>query len=286
MEKLLFVMLVLVLVTPVEAFGKPSEIETLKTDSFSMDYFRFGNGKRTLVIIPGISLQSVMNYAEAINESYKLLTDDFTIYVLDRRKKLPSHYTVSEMANDTAKAIKALGLSKVSIFGASQGGMMAMKIAIEYPELVESMILGSTTAYIPPERYSFFEDLIQLAKEGNAKSLNLSFGEAIYPQSVFEQSRELLIEASKTVTDEDLQRFIIMTEGMSGFDVTNDLRKITCPVLVIGSRSDRVFGGEASVKIMEKIRGCELYMYDDYGHAAYDVAPDYRERMLRFFQSK
>ena len=283
MEKLLFVILVLVLVTPVEAFGKPSEIETVKTDSFTMDYFRFGNGERTLVIIPGLSVQSVMNYAGAIEESYKLLADDFTIYVMDRRKELPSHYSVSEMADDTAKAIKVLGLNKVCIFGASQGGMIAMKIAIEYPELVESIILGSTSACISPAQYSFFASLIKLAKEGNAEALNLSFGEALYPQAVFEQSKELFIEASKTVTDKDLQRFLIMTEGMRDFDITNELRKIACPVLVIGSRSDRVLGGEASVQIMEKLN-CEIFMYDDYGHAAYDLAPDYRERMLKFFR--
>ena len=283
MEKLLFVILVLVLVTPVEAFGKPSEIETVKTDSFTMDYFRFGNGERTLVIIPGLSVQSVMNYAGAIEESYKLLADDFTIYVMDRRKELPSHYSVSEMADDTAKAIKALGLNRVCIFGASQGGMIAMKIAIEYPELVESIILGSTSACISPAQYSFFEGLIKLAKEGNAEALNLAFGEALYPESVFEQSKELLIEAAKTVTDEDLQRFIIMTEGMKGFDITNELRKIACPVLVIGSRSDRVLGGEASVQIMEKLN-CEIFMYDDYGHAAYDLAPDYRGHILKFFR--
>ena len=283
MEKLLFVILVLVLVTPVEAFGKPSEIETVKTDSFTMDYFRFGNGERTLVIIPGLSVQSVMNYAGAIEESYKLLADDFTIYVMDRRKELPSHYSVSEMADDTAKAIKVLGLNKVCIFGASQGGMIAMKIAIEYPELVESIILGSTSACISPAQYSFFEGLIKLAKEGNAEALNLAFGEALYPECVFEQSKELLIEAAKTVTDEDLQRFIIMTEGMRDFDITNELRKIACPVLVIGSRSDRVLGGEASVQIMEKLN-CEIFMYDDYGHAAYDPAPDYMGHMLNFFR--
>ena len=72
---------------------------------------------------------------------------------------------------------------------------------------------------------------------------------------------------------------------MKDFDVTNDLRKIACPVLVIGSRSDKVFGGDASVQIMEKIAGCEIFMYDDYGHAAYDIAPDYRERMLKFFRT-
>ena len=52
---------------------------TVEAETFTMDYLRFGNGARNLVIIPGVSIQSVMNYAEAIAESYKLLTDEFTV---------------------------------------------------------------------------------------------------------------------------------------------------------------------------------------------------------------
>ena len=46
---------------------------------------------------------------------------------------MPDSYGVDDMARDTAEAIKALKLERVSIFGASQGGMIAMKIAVEYP---------------------------------------------------------------------------------------------------------------------------------------------------------
>lgn len=259
---------------------------TVQADTFAMDYLRFGEGARNLVIIPGVSVQSVMGSAQAIAEAYKLLTEEFTVYVLDRRKDMPDSYTVYEMARDTAEAVKALNLGRVSIFGASQGGMIAMKIAIDHPELVESMILGSTSAQVTEETYRrVFAGWADLAKAGKPEELYLSFGEATYPAPVFEQSRELMIEAAKTVTPDDLKRFITVTEGMKGFDVTKDLRKIMCPVLVIGSRDDKIFGGEASMQIMECLKGkpdCELFMYDDCGHAAYDVAPDYRERMLKF----
>lgn len=259
---------------------------TVQADTFAMDYLRFGEGARNLVIIPGVSVQSVMGSAQAITEAYKLLTEEFTVYVFDRRKDMPDSYTVYEMARDTAEAVKALNLGRVSIFGASQGGMIAMKIAIDHPELVESMILGSTSAQVTEETYSrVFAGWADWAKAGKPEELYLSFGESTYPAPVFEQSRELMIEAAKTVTPDDLKRFITVTEGMRGFDVTGDLQKISCPVLVIGSRDDKIFGGEASVYIMESLKGnpnCELFMYDGYGHAAYDLAPDYRERMLKF----
>ena len=40
------------------------QIETIKTGSFTMDYFKFGHGKEVFVILPGLSLQSVMIFAE------------------------------------------------------------------------------------------------------------------------------------------------------------------------------------------------------------------------------
>ena len=260
-------------------------LATVQAETFTMDYLRFGNGAKPLVIIPGLSVQSVMGSAQAITESYKLLTEDFTLYVFDRRKEVPQSYSIDDMARDTAEAIQLLGLKDVYLFGVSQGGMIAMKIAINHPELVERMILGSTTADVTESRFSIIDEWISLAKDGNAEGLYLSFGEAVYPPSVFEQSKELLREAAKTVTDDELKRFIIMAEGMRGFNVIDELGKISCPVLVLGSNDDRVLGGEASRQIMKCLRdktGCELFMYDGYGHAAYDVAPDYRERMLKF----
>ena len=260
-------------------------IETVAADDFTMDYFRFGHGDQTLVILPGLSVESVMKFAGAVADAYAPMARDFTVCVFDRRKELPPSYTIGEMAEDTAAAVRALGLDRVCLFGASQGGMIAMCIAIEQPDLVSRLILGSTSSHVTDEQFRVIDGWIQLAKAGRTEDLYLAFGEAIYPQQVFEQAKVLLTESARGVTEEDLSRFAILAEGIRGFDVTDQLGKISCPVLVIGSLDDHVLGGEASGKIAEQLKGradCELYMYDGYGHAVYDLAPDYKERMLDF----
>ena len=263
----------------------PVRIQSVSTGAFTMDYFQFGHGKETLVILPGLSVHNVMVFADSVAEAYQLFTDDYTIYVFDRRKELPPTYSVYEMAQDTAEALHVLGLDEVNLFGASQGGMIAMEVAIDHPELVQKLVLGSTSACVEERQYQVIEKWIQLAKSADAKGLCLAFGEAIYPQDVFEQSRTLLTEAAESLTDEDLKRFIVLAEGMTGFDVTNDLEKITCPVLVIGSKDDQVLGGDASERIIEHLTAhAELYMYDGYGHAVYDTAPDYKERIQTFLK--
>lgn len=261
------------------------QTETVRTDGFSMDYFRFGQGKKVFVILPGLSVDSVMQYANAVAGAYGLMADEYMVYVFDRRKELPEEYSIQEMARDTAKAIRALGLEQVDLFGASQGGMIAMAIAVEEPELVRKLILGSTSARMPDERYNLIDSWVRLAKAGNAEGLYLAFGEALYPETVFEQARDVLKESAKRVTREDLERFVILAESLKDFDMTDRLPQITCPVLVIGSRDDKVLGPEGSEEIAEALKDrpdCELYMYDGYGHAVYDLAPDYKERMLRF----
>ena len=136
--------------------------------------------------------------------------------------------------------------------------------------------------------YQTIERWIQAARAGKKAELYLAFGEAVYPPDVFELSRELLIESAKSVTDEDLSRFIILAESIHSFDIEKDLGKISCPVLVIGSMDDQVLGADASFQLAKHLKdqkGAVLCMYSGYDHAAYDTAPNYKERMLRFLKS-
>ena len=262
-------------------------IERVECQDFAMDFFRFGTGARTLVILPGLSVQSVMGSADAVAQAYGALAQDYTIYLFDRRETLPDVYGVEEMARDTAEAMKALGLKDVYLFGASQGGMMALVIAIEYPELVKKLVLGSTSAHVLPEQFRSIERWIALAEANDPVGLYLSFGEKIYPPAVFGQFREALISAGKTVTEAELRRFVILARGIEGFDVSNRVAEIQCPVLAIGVFEDAVLDSDATMEIAEKLDlkpDFRLYLYTGYGHAAFDTAPDYRERIKRFFE--
>ena len=128
-------------------------VETVKTAAFSMDYFKFGQGENVMVILPGLSVQSVMGLADAVADAYGSFADAFTVYLFDRRKELPAVYPVRAMAEDTAAAFQALGLRDVFLFGASQGGMMAMEIALRHPELVRKLALGSTASRVEDARF-------------------------------------------------------------------------------------------------------------------------------------
>ena len=126
---------------------------------------------------------------------------------------------------------------------------------------------------------------INLAQKKDAEGLYLEYGKEIYPPEVFEQYKEYFIETAKTVTDEELERFVILAKSIIDFDVTGDLKKISCPVLALGVYEDTVLDSDATMEIAENLdyrHDFALYMYKGYGHAAFDTAPDYRQRIHDF----
>ncbi len=261
-------------------------IQTVKTEDFEMDYFCFGTGSRNFVIIPGLSIKSVMESSEAVEVGFGLMRNDFTVYVFDRRKTIPEGYSIYDMADDTAAAMKALGLQHNYIFGASQGGMIAQVIAVRYPELVEKMALGSTSPHVRESQRAVIEKWIALAKAGRREELYQEYGREIYPKDVYEQYREYFNEVSATVTDEELERFVILASSIPGFDISGELSRINCPVLALGAFEDPVLDSDATMEIAANLDyrpDFALYMYNGYGHAAFDTAPDYRKRVYDFF---
>lgn len=264
--------------------------DTVRTGEITMDYFRFGHGDKTLVIIPGASAVSVMKFADAVKEAYNIMADDYTVYVIDRRKNIPDVYSITDMARDTIAVIKAVGLDRFDLFGTSQGGMIALVMTLEHPEMIRRLALGSSSATLDGDQYpKAIGKWVTAALEGNVEEMCLEFGRSIYPTDVFEASKDALIESAKAITPEELKHFTTCIKAIDGFDLSDRLHEIKCPVIVLGSEDDQVLGAAASYKMAEQFKdnpGSSFHMYDGYGHAAYDFAPDYKERLLDFFNAQ
>lgn len=145
--------------------------ELVRFDGGEPEYFSFGSGERTFVILPGLGTRSILFSRMMISAAYKRFCDDFTVYVFDRRRNLPPTYTVREMAHDTAAAMRALGLRNADIFGASLGGMTAQFIAIDSPELVRSLVLGSTAPRVNKRLLEVSEKWSAAAGSGDLAAL-------------------------------------------------------------------------------------------------------------------
>ena len=260
-------------------------VHTISTTTVEMDYLKFGSGKKTFVILPGLSIHSVMGMADAVATAYQDFDKDYTVYLFDRAKNLHEGYSIRDIARDTASAMMALKLTNADIFGASQGAMATIYLALDYPQLVHSMVLGSTLAKPNKTFARVGKTWIELAEKREEKALLENFIDVVYSQKTLEKYRDAMIAANVGITQAEYERFLVLARACQGFDVYEELSTIKCPVLVLGSEGDRVVTPAGSREIAEKL-GCASYLYDSsYGHAVYDEAPDYKKRILDFFSA-
>ena len=261
-----------------------SIVKTLDLDGRKMDYFRFGNKDgRKIILLPGLSWKSVMGSAEAVAEAYALLAEDYDIYLLDHIKEEPEGYSINDMAEDTYLALKMLGLDRVNFMGVSLGGMIVEILAIEHPEIAESIALCSTASRLTDDSKDLFKSWKKLAEEKDTNSLMVSFGENIYTPSIYEQYKDTIIASGQGASEIDYNNFIISADAIINFDIYDEIDQIKCPVFVLGAGKDKVLGVEASFDIIDKLN-CEYFIYEDSGHGVYDEAPDYLERIKEFLE--
>ena len=249
-----------------------------------MKHVVFGTGKKDMVIIPGLSFKPVCDSSQAVADAYAQFGRDYRVWLFDRRSDCPEGCSIRQMAADTAEEMKKLGIEKADIFGVSQGGIMAQYIAADYPELVNKAVLASAACRNSDSSLAVFTQWNTLAKEGRIDELVSLSIEQLYSEATLKLYKEYLIAANSSLSDEDISRYIIMTQSLIDFDATPVLDAIKCPLLVIGCKGDRIFGAELSRELAEKT-GAELFIYgDEFGHAVYDEAPDYKDRLMRFFK--
>lgn len=258
---------------------------TVKLTHNEMDYFYFGSGKRTFVMLPGMGIKSIMISAEGVASAYKMFAEDFTVYVFDRTKFLSENYSITALTEDTAEAMRLLGLQNACVFGTSQGGMMALLLAIHHPELVGRLLLASTMSRDNPLAHQVMEKWISFAEQRDIDGFTDCFIDVLYSKTFADKFGHLLKVMYRDITDEEFDRFIILAKSCEGLDAYEQLDRIQCPALVIGAENDRVLGAQGSVEIAEKL-GCELYLYGpEYGHCVFDEAPDYKDRIMAFFNA-
>lgn len=258
-------------------------ILSVKVDNIEMEYFKFGFGNKTMILIPGVSIKSVMESEKIVSDAYSNFSPDFTVYVFDRKKHMKSSYSIFDMADDTIRIIEKLGLKNIYLAGASEGAMIALVISYKRPDLVKKLSVNSATACVTNDYYLFFDELIKNAKN---KKLNLVvdlFMKNVYSKELYEKTKDSMAPFIESINDADINNFIIESEALKGFDIIGDIKNIKCDTLIIASKLDLIFNYKDSVNISKIIKNSKLYIYDNYGHALYDEAPDFKERVYDFF---
>ena len=256
----------------------------LRLDSGETDYIRFGNGAKTLVMLPGVGdgLKTVRGMALPFSLQFRELAKDFTVYVFSRRVSLPEHMSTREMAEDLNAAMEALGLRDAALVGVSQGGMIAQWLAVDHPDKVGKLVLVVTLSRPNETVREAIAGWTKMAERGDYRGIMLDTAERSYSEKRLRQARLAYSLLGSVGKPKSFARFLTQAESCVTHDCYDRLGEIACPTLVIGGSEDKVVTGEASAEIARAIPGSELYIYEGLSHGLYEEAPDFLRRVAAF----
>lgn len=249
-----------------------------------MYYVSFGSGAKKLVVLPGLSdgLMTVKGKAALLAGPYKKFFKDYTVYMFSRKNDMPKGYSIRDMAADQARAMKELGIDRAYVLGVSQGGMIAQSLTMDYPQLVEGLILAVTAPYANETAKATVKGWMEMAAKGDHTALMVDTAEKMYTRKYMEKNRKIFPLIARLTKPKSYERFFRNCEAILSFDAREELNKISCPTYVIAGDDDNTVGNDAPAEFGQEIKNSTLHIYKGIGHGAFEECPDFYDRVLEF----
>ncbi len=233
-------------------------------------YETFGNPEKSPLLILHGYFASSRNWRQIA----RMLSDRFHIYVLDMRNHGASPHSAEmdypTMTADVVQFIDRLALSSVSIMGHSMGGKVAMWLALNYPRLVQQLVVVD----IAPVSYQHsFDNILQalkslpLEKIDNRKHALEMLSTAI-PEQSFSQ---FLLQNLHLVNGEycwriDLDIFSKTASAIPAFPSVEKIHPFIGPTLFIAGGNSQHIKSEYSAIIRELFPASSITTIPGTGH--------------------
>ncbi len=213
---------------PTKWQGEPTE-DTVELSEVRIHYMVYGEGEKPLLLIHGNG-----GSTESLKEAALYLANDYTVYVPDSRchgeSSDPGEISYKLMAKDLKEFCEKLGIEKPYIVGHSDGGINALTIAAEYPDLPGAVI--SCGANSVPRTFKPYFTI-------GVKIMNLF-------------KKDKLNDMMLTLPD--------FTE--------DDFAKIKCPTLIAAGEYDIMWLSD-SVYIHKSIKNSDIIIIKSANHSSY-----------------
>ncbi len=204
-------------------------------------------------------------------------------------------YTLETLAKDVIGLMDYLDIDRTHLLGMSMGGMIAQEFAINYPERVEKLVLGSTYTN-GDETRTMSEEMQKVLNIGDDPSDEdiekvdvVKFMGAITDLSL----NSTLFKTIFTPFSKMYARMIGMDALMGQFRAASTcatrgrLREIKAPTLVIVGTEDRIVPPIASDVIVSEIPNAKLVKFEGGSHSIHlEMRNRFNKEILDFLNAE
>jgi 3-oxoadipate enol-lactonase len=137
---------------------------TATTNGIDIHYTLEGEGPLvTMSHSLGCNLRMWDEQARTLRQRYRVLRLDTRGH--GQTSAPTGAYTLEQLAGDLHGLLTELGIAQTHFLGLSMGGMIGQVFALNYPYMVQSLVLCDTTSRVPPEASSSWEERIRRADD-------------------------------------------------------------------------------------------------------------------------
>lgn len=249
-------------------------------------YHRAGDGDETVVVLPGMSDAFGADPGRATAEylarvTHRRLTDDFAVWTVGRPPNLDPDATTRDLAGTAATALDELGGGHV--VGLSMGGLVAQHLAVDYPELVDRLVIGSAAARLGDAGRTILEEWETWAETDEWATLYAAAARESYAgwrRWAYPPLLRVLGPLWTPPYPEDVSTSI---RACLAHDASDRLDAVTARTLVVGGDADRLFPASLLRETKASLPDATLALLGDAGHAAAVEHASTFDRLVRRF---
>ena len=252
-----------------------AEHRFVTVDGIRTHYVAAGKGE-PLLLLHGLGA-SLMAWGLNIEP----LSQEFSVYAID----IPGHgdsekpdidYLLPTAVNFIRGFMEALGIERASIAGSSMGGMIALSTAVEYPELVNRLVLvdaaglGREVAwFLRAMSLPLVGELIENPSPRNTRVLlkRIFYNPSLVQESLIREIyRTRFMPGSKRAVLRIIRGAIGLRGLHSKWIMTNELEQLNSPVLIVWGAQDRILPVSHATNAARIAPQVSLSIFDECGH--------------------
>jgi proline iminopeptidase len=275
------------LATPAHAQGRDVAWQeaTIPTPDGALAFAKAGRGP-LLVVVPGGPGAS----GASLRDAFAPLTRHATVVLLDpigrgRSGRLADarRYTVARDAADLEQLRLHFGVSQISVYGHSYGGLVAQQYAADRPQNVRRLVLGNTL-HGAQAWHASIDLLAQEMRRQHPQDWRRRLAEQVAPRAAGSvASADFNPDVYRAMLGADADWRI--TGSLRDVELLQRLREVTAPTLVLTGRRDRVAPPQVARQMAQALlrSRASLLVFEGSAHEPFTDEPEAWAQAVRTF---
>ncbi len=264
----------------------------IRAGTVRIHYNQVGSGPPLICLHGGgPGAASWSNFArniEAFAKHYRVLLVDLPRFGKSEKPAFGGPQ-LTELGTVMRDFMEAMKIDRARYVGNSFGGQVAIKLAIDFPERVDALVvIGSAPvvhsifAPMPSEGVKLIGDYYRGDGGPTLEKMRQMMRALVYDQSLI--TEEMVRERYERSTDPDAVR-VMSAPPPARQDLTPEFGKVKTPTLVIWGMDDRAAALDIGLLMVRTFQDAQMHIFSRCGHwPQFEHADAFNELVLSFFR--